>query len=66
MNKVKDFEKKIKIQGKRSEGEGHGIKWKVSSERIHMWGMNALAPTNKTLWPRCVTITWVLVFNLYV
>jgi hypothetical protein len=26
MNKVKDFEKKIKIQGKRSEGEGHGIK----------------------------------------
>jgi hypothetical protein len=33
MTKAKVFEK-IKLQGQRSEGQGHGIKWKVLREGI--------------------------------
>jgi hypothetical protein len=31
MTNVKVFEKKVKLQGHRSEGQGHGIKWNVFS-----------------------------------
>jgi hypothetical protein len=36
MTKGKVFEKEIKLQGQRSEGQGHGIKWKALPEGIHM------------------------------
>jgi hypothetical protein len=49
MTKIKVFEKKAKLQGQRSEGQGHGITWKVLPEEIHMWNMKALAPTNQKL-----------------
>jgi hypothetical protein len=29
MTKVNVLEKKAKLQGQKSEGQGHGIKWKV-------------------------------------
>jgi hypothetical protein len=29
MTKVKVFEKKVKLQGQKSEGQSHGIKWKI-------------------------------------
>jgi ribosomal protein L21 len=32
MTKVKIFEKKVKLKGKKSEGQDHGIKWKVLPE----------------------------------
>jgi hypothetical protein len=49
MTKDKVFEKKIKLQGQRSEGQGHGIKWKVLSDGIHMWNMKALPPINQVI-----------------
>jgi hypothetical protein len=36
MTKVKVFEKKVKLKAQRSEGQSHGIKWKVLPEEIHM------------------------------
>jgi hypothetical protein len=53
MTKVKVLEK-VKPQGWRTEGQGHGIKWKVLPEGIHMWNMKALPPTNQTLWPMLI------------
>jgi hypothetical protein len=32
MTKVKVLEKKVKLQGQRSEGQGHSIKWKELPE----------------------------------
>jgi hypothetical protein len=52
MIKVTFFEKKVKLQGQRSEVQGHGIKWKVLPEEIHIWNMKALSSTNHKLWPR--------------
>jgi hypothetical protein len=48
MTKAKVFEKKAKLQGQRSEGQGHDIT-KGLPEGIHMWNMKALAPTNQKL-----------------
>jgi hypothetical protein len=48
MTKVKILEK-VKLQGQRSEGQDHDIKWKVLPEGIHIWNMKALAPTNQKL-----------------
>jgi hypothetical protein len=36
MTKVKVFKKKVKLQGQRSECQGHDIKRKVLPEEIHM------------------------------
>jgi hypothetical protein len=36
MTKVKLVEKKIKLQGQRSEGQGHDIKWKGLPEGMHL------------------------------
>jgi hypothetical protein len=47
MTNVKILEKKAKLQG-----QGHGIKWKVLIEGIHMWNMKALPPTNQKSCPR--------------
>jgi hypothetical protein len=49
MTKVQVFEKKVKLQGQRSDGQGHNIKWKVFPEGIHMWNMKTLASTNQKL-----------------
>jgi hypothetical protein len=49
MTKVKVFKKKVKLQGERSEGQDHDIKWKVLPEGIHMRNMKALAPTHQKL-----------------
>jgi hypothetical protein len=57
MNKV-NFLEKVKLQGQRSEGQGHGIKWKVLPEGIHMWNMKALPSTNQNLWPRLEFGKW--------
>jgi hypothetical protein len=54
MTKVKVFKKKVKLQGQWSEGQGHGIKWKVLLKGIHMWNMKALLPTNQKLWQKLV------------
>jgi hypothetical protein len=54
MTKVLVLEKKVKLQGWRTEGQGYGIKWKVLPEGIHMWNMKALPPTNQTLWPMLI------------
>jgi hypothetical protein len=51
MTKVKVFDKKVKLQGQRSEGQGHGIKWKVLPEGIYVWNIKALPPTIQMLWP---------------
>jgi hypothetical protein len=48
MTKVKVLEK-VKLQGQRSEGQGHDIKWKVLLEEIRMWNIKPLAPTNQKL-----------------
>jgi hypothetical protein len=47
MTKVKVSKKKG--QTPRSEGQGHGIKWKVLPEWIHMWNRKVLAPTNQVI-----------------
>jgi hypothetical protein len=52
MTKVIVFEKEVKLQGQRLEGQSHGLKWKAMPEEIHIWNMKALAPTNQTLWPK--------------
>jgi hypothetical protein len=52
MTKVKVLEKKVKLQGQRSEGQGHDTKWKVLPEGIHMWNIKALPSTDQKLWPR--------------
>jgi hypothetical protein len=36
MTKVKVFEKKVKLHGQRSQGQGRGIKRKVLPEGIHV------------------------------
>jgi hypothetical protein len=39
-------------QTPRSDGQGHGIKWKVVPLGIHICNMKALPPTNQKLWAR--------------
>jgi hypothetical protein len=36
MTKVKDLEKKVKLQGQRSESQGHDIKRKGLPEGVHL------------------------------
>jgi hypothetical protein len=50
MTKIKGFEK-VKFLGKKSEVQGHDIKWKVLPEGIQMC-MKTFAPTNQKLWLR--------------
>jgi hypothetical protein len=45
INKVKVFEKKVKLQGQRSECRGHDIKRKNTHVKYE-------SPVNQKLWPR--------------
>jgi hypothetical protein len=47
--KDKGLEKKVKLQGKRSEDKCHGIKRKGLPDGIHMRNMKALASTDQKL-----------------
>ena len=52
MAKVKDFQKKVKLQGQGHEVKKYGPMWKVSSQGIHMSNMTALSLLIRKLWAR--------------
>jgi hypothetical protein len=53
MNKIKVFEKNVKLHGQRPESPGQDIKWKAMPEEMHMWNMKALPLANQKLLPTC-------------
>ena len=52
MDKVKVFQKKVKLQGQGHKVKNYGTMWKVLLQGIHMSNMKALSLLVRKLWPR--------------